>query len=80
MSRLRSMAVADTAFCSFGKSGIVVETIGRFKGLESLVVVLVLENDILEDPDRNAYVGFSRARSILKVLGPRNRKHLVGWV
>lgn len=78
-SRLKEIAVADTGFCAYGKSGVVVETIGRFKGLESLAIVLVLDGVVPEPPDRNAYVGFSRARSLLKVLAPRSRKSVVHW-
>jgi len=77
--RLREMAVADSGFCPYGGSGVVTETIGRFKGLEALAVVLALDGDTPEPPDRNAYVGFSRARAYLNVLGSPTRKASVGW-
>lgn len=77
--RLREMAVADTGFCSYGGNGVTVETIGRFKGLEALAVVLALDDEMPEPPDRNAYVGFSRARTYLNVLGTAARKASLGW-
>lgn len=79
VGRLREMAVADSGFCPYGGSGVVAETIGRFKGLEALAVVLALDGDTPEPPDRNAYVGFSRARAYLNVLGSPARKASVGW-
>lgn len=78
-ARLREMAVGTTGFCSFGGSGVVTETVGRFKGLEALAVVLVLDGEQSQPPDRNAYVGFSRARSYLNVLGSPSRKASVSW-
>ncbi len=77
--RLREMAVADTGFCELGRAGIATETIGRFKGLEALAVVVVLDAEKPGPPDRNAYVGFSRARSLLNVVAFPGRKALVGW-
>lgn len=52
---------------------VVVDTIGRFKGLESAVVFLWLSVDL--DPKDDAsiiYVGTSRAKSMLYVAGPSN--------
>lgn len=79
VKRLREMAVADTGFCELGRTGVATETIGRFKGLEALAVVVVLDADDPGVPDRSAYVGFSRARSLLHVVASPSRKPLVGW-
>lgn len=79
VKRLREMAVADTGFCELGRAGVATETIGRFKGLEALAVVVVLDADDPGVPDRSAYVGFSRARSLLHVVASPIRKSLVGW-
>ncbi|MFB0690300.1 NERD domain-containing protein [Agrobacterium pusense] len=80
VKRLCEMAVADTGFCGFGGQGVVVETIARFKGLEALAVVLVLDGPIQEKPDRVAYVGLSRAKSYLNVVGRPERRHSIGWL
>ena len=79
VKRLRETAVADTGFCELGRAGVATETIGRFKGLEALAVVVVLDSDEPGTPDRSAYVGFSRARSLLNVVASPSRKPLVGW-
>ena len=50
-------------------NGIVVETVPRFKGLEAGVVILIADK-ILARNQEQAYVGVSRARSRLFVLGP----------
>jgi hypothetical protein len=53
------------------KNCVVVDTVGRFKGLESAVVFLWFSADL--DPAEDAkiiYVGTSRAKSMLYVVGP----------
>ena len=53
-----------------GKS-VVVDTVRRFKGLERMAVVLVVDG--IESPHRElAYVAFSRARAYLCVIGSKN--------
>ena len=56
------------------------ETIARFKGLEALAVVLVLNAESRSAPDKNAYVGFSRAVSYLHILAHPSRQRAVRWV
>ena len=77
--QLRGTKVADTEFCTLGDPGIATETIGRFKGLEALAIILVLDRDPPELPDRNAYVGFSRARTYLHVVASPKRRAIVKW-
>ena len=57
------------------------DTIHRYKGLESEVVVLVLGNiDLSESVNRAlAYVGMSRARSGLFVIGTRSVRGALPW-
>lgn len=55
------------------------ETIARFKGLEALAVVLVLNAESRSTPDKNAYVGFSRAVSYLRILAHPSRQKAVRW-
>ncbi len=78
-NRLLDMDVSDTVFCQYDADGIVTETIARFKGLESLAVVVVLDRPSGESPDRFAYVGFSRATSYLHVIANPDRKRDARW-
>ncbi|MGO8061458.1 NERD domain-containing protein [Rhizobium johnstonii] len=77
--KLHQMAVGDTGFCEFGGNGVVAESIERFKGLEAVAVILILDGPVRDRPDKLAYVGLSRARSYLQVLGHPNRKRSLGW-
>jgi hypothetical protein len=79
VNRLRQMTVASFSFGRWGSNGIPVETISRFKGLEAEAVVVVLEDakDSLEKI--LAYVGLSRARSILAVVGTGRMQGLINW-
>ena len=52
----------------FVESGVVVDTIKRFKGLEKNVIFLWMDSEC-EDQDRLMYVGISRAKSELYVVG-----------
>lgn len=48
---------------------VVIETIARFKGLESLAVVIVADRISANNPELS-YVAVSRARALLLVVGP----------
>lgn len=63
----------------WGSDGFLVETIHRFKGLEADAVVVILES--VEDPvDRSlAYIGISRARAQLLVIGPPAVASALSW-
>jgi hypothetical protein len=50
---------------------ITVETVGRFKGLESTAIVLVLDRETANSRELS-YVGVSRARALLIIIGPIN--------
>lgn len=77
--RLSQMTAGNASCCRYGGKGIVVETIARFKGLDSAVVVLALDKlDV--SPDIPAYVGFSRARTYLQVIGASDRQRLCNWL
>ena len=61
------------------KSGSIVETVHRFKGLESDVIILIL-SELDDDRDRAvAYIGMSRARAMLIVLGPKSIRKELDW-
>lgn len=49
---------------------IVMDSVKRFKGLESPVIVVMLDNNLLASEEM-LYVAFSRARSLLAVVGTR---------
>lgn len=76
--QLRQASVGASSFAAFGEVGVVVETIGRFKGLEAQCIVLCLRAEA-EAPDRSAYVAFSRAKTVLKIIAPPARKRAVRW-
>ncbi len=79
---LRTMVVGDHAFTGIGGFGVVTETVNRFKGLESDVIVLVLTESVLTDPVRLralSYVGMSRAKVVLFVLGSMKVRKAMGW-
>ena len=74
VKRLRSKLAGDQPFTSRGGTGVVAETVQRFKGLESDVVVLRLSDSLLTSPDKGrrlAYVGMSRARLVLVIIASR---------
>ena len=80
VDRLRMRSVSTAMFVEPSRAGVAVETIHRFKGLESEVVVLCLTT--CEDtPEWKylAYVGMSRARSMLVVVGSPLSRLLVAW-
>lgn len=68
--RLRSTYVGEVPIVSFGGRGVVCETVARFKGLESPAVLLILTGSSPSaDGNRaTAYVGISRARSVVVAL------------
>lgn len=70
--RLRNTYVGTTPIVSFGRTGVVCETVGRFKGLEASAVLLVLSgrNGSMAENTATAYVGLSRARAVAVVLMP----------
>lgn len=76
---LRGVKVGDIKLTEPGKPGVTVETIHRFKGLEADAVALWLEE--IEDVDDRvlAYVGMSRARALLLVVGPAELKENLAW-
>lgn len=76
---LRGQELAGVTFVEAGGKGVVVETVHRFKGLEADAVILVLD-DIASTEDRAlAYVGMSRARVFLQVLGPPSAAQALNW-
>lgn len=77
--RISQMTAGNASCCRYGGKGVVVETIARFKGLDSAAIVLVLDH-ANDAPDVPAYIGFSRARSYLQVIGTNDRQAVCNWL
>ena len=77
--RLRERSIGPFSFGAWGSRGIPVETVSRFKGLESQAVVLVLDGPLATDGKTSAYVGMSRARSVLIVVGDKANRSPLSW-
>lgn len=79
VSRMRERSVKETSFGRWGSHGIPVETIGRFKGLEAQAIILVLSAPYSDATKVAAYIGMSRARTVLFVLGTESFQQQLGW-
>lgn len=79
VARLRERTVGPYSFGSWRGRGIVVEAITRFKGLEAQAVVLALSPITTDEGRIEAYVGMSRARSVLTVIGDKADCQLLSW-
>ncbi len=79
VDRLRRLVVADSVFVELDRTGVVTETIQRFKGLEADVVICVLLGAATEDLKRAAYVGFSRAKLMLIAVGRSSLRSALHW-
>ena len=81
VERFRGSATGSAIFTKPGEEGVAVETIHRFKGLESEAVVLCLDGLQLDMAQGRSlvYVGLSRARSLLLVVGTKEDKRKINW-
>jgi hypothetical protein len=79
--QIRNMTTETTSFVTVGKHGVGVETISRFKGLESHVVFIsLLGIDLASEKGRAlGYVGMSRARALLFVFGTKEQREALAW-
>lgn len=69
-SHARDAGVRLTQDATRGRRAVFVETVARFKGLESAAVVLWLGDQLVGDEARETlYVGTTRAKSLLCVVG-----------
>lgn len=68
-ARLLAARLKTTDALTRAPDSVVVETIARFKGLESLAVVVLADRLSANNPELS-YVGVSRARAFLVVIGP----------
>ena len=79
VERLRERSVGPHSFGKWNSKGIAVETIGRFKGLEAQAVVLALPGVTSFEGQLAAYVGMSRARSMLVAIGRTSDRSALNW-
>jgi len=79
VQKLKERSVGRFSFGAWGCKGIPVETISRFKGLESQAVVLVLPTGWSPEYRVEAYVGMSRARTVLAVIGSSAMRDELNW-
>jgi hypothetical protein len=81
IERLRRMVVTDVGFVDLEGVGVVAETVHRFKGLEADVLILLISSATgSHDELRSlAYVGMSRARTMLIVVGPKSARKVISW-
>ena len=75
-NKLRERTAGPYSFGLWGSQGIAVETISRFKGLDAQAVVLALPS---VENLTEAYVGMSRARSVLFVIGDESSRSRLNW-
>jgi superfamily I DNA/RNA helicase len=68
VDRLRGAELAGHRLTALGGGGVTCETIHRFKGLEADAVILILDSLESERDLMLAYVGLSRAKSVLAVV------------
>lgn len=79
--RLHQLFAGSSSFVKFGQRGVVTETIARYKGLESEVVLVVVTDELLRDPHASEllYTGMSRAKAALFVAGSAAVRNLARW-
>jgi Nuclease-related domain/UvrD-like helicase C-terminal domain len=76
---LRGSTLAGYGLVAPEEDGVVVETVQRFKGLEADVVILMLPEVDSEQDRVFAYVGMSRARVHLVVVGTAPVRAALAW-
>ena len=76
---LDDVTLKGVALRASPNDGVFVETIGRFKGLESDAIVILLHDEEPTQLRRHAYVGLSRARAVLHVIGSGSVRGTLNW-
>ena len=79
-NRLRERSIGAYSFGRWGSRGVPVESVSRFKGLDAAAVILVLAENRGAANQVQAYVGMSRARSILVAIGSERTRRAVNWM
>ena len=76
---LQGSIIGGTSVGDLDSPGVVAETIHRFKGLENDVVIVALHEVETEQQRRLAYIGMSRAKGLMIVVGSKHVKRAIGW-
>ncbi len=82
VERMREIMAGEYPFTDIYGQGIGVETVARFKGLESDAIVLALNDTLASNEELEraiAYVGTSRGKSLLIVLGSGRLQSFLQW-
>jgi Nuclease-related domain/UvrD-like helicase C-terminal domain/AAA domain len=79
VGRLRGREFAGFGLVAPDEDGVVTETVHRFKGLEADAVILLLPSLEGVEDRALAYIGMSRARAQLAVLGPPEVRAALTW-
>jgi hypothetical protein len=79
VGRLRERSIGAYSFGRWASRGVPVESISRFKGLDARVVVVALSGSAANVGAAQAYVGMSRARSLLVVIGTDQMRQSLNW-
>lgn len=75
----KGATIAGAKVGGLGSDGLVAETIHRFKGLENDVVFVVLDGAGTRREKALAYIGMSRAKSLLVVIGSKETGRDLNW-
>ncbi|WP_417435556.1 NERD domain-containing protein [Idiomarina abyssalis] len=76
---LRQQCVGEYVFTDYLNYGITVESIARFKGLESQVVIALVDEDTQRPITAESYVALSRARSVLYLVSTKSVIEQLAW-
>lgn len=79
IEELKGKTIGGKVVGDLDDGGIVGETIHRYKGLENDVVFVILDKVETDQQRSLAYIGMSRARALLIVIGTRATKKAIGW-
>ena len=78
-NRKEDVDAIQDALAGIGITGVTVDTIHRFKGLESDAAVVILHDSEEIEIRRLAYVGMSRAKVVLHVVGSSGVRTKIRW-
>ena len=77
--RREDVEAIENALDQLGIAGVAVDTVHRFKGLESDAAVVILHDSDDDEIRRLAYVGMSRAKVVLHVVGNSSVRAKIKW-
>ena len=75
---LRMRSFGNLRLGAVGTADLTAETVHRFKGLEAAAILLIVPPGATPDPAL-LYIGMSRARGFLEIIGDRSVATYLGW-